>query len=1166
MKKQHHSTSLRKILCVFGGSLILLAALSSCDNFLNNGTVAQDIKNKIDYNNAPSYTILLKADNKQGSFLSANEKTIKIGYSVEVEFSANIEGYKFLNLEAVSKADPSVSRADSVQFTDLDRDEKRGLYKIKITLLKAQNDIQIQPVCLEYPKVVSYSPTGTQLNPANTPIEINFNIPMEASIIQKIKLTQADSEISQYFETPILSADKTKLTIIPNASDLMTYIGNAGSIKVNVSISSSITVTKDKTILPIIQDENLSFDVNYKPVTDFADPRYVPDSFFVTRETITAETDISTLKKFNNDIFLLDGELQASDPFDYFTDPDLQQAYSQFLEQEEKILQNEMGKSVYLYGKFTDTDSGIGKITISEEFKGIYYTECQNNTPVTTDYYVNSPDVILFDTDSKGVTTFCINHQLKSEDGAVAIKLIASDICNNTVESPVIYGFKRTETIFDNPEYFKLYNSVVDTSNETYSEELQAEKLKTLTLSALSTDDPVMGWYYGEDLYGFSLPASMNTITCTYKNKEDEIETYTFERVDEDNENYWVWQHVLDVNQVNGLELLIEIKDTMGNIITKNYTIPSVQDFAYILTTNPYEIDPSYTEVHARYYYVSGEEIGDTCFQEIDSSDTITICHNEDELYFNYSYIPIPCYTAEKYQETPTVYFYTESPEGVKFTYMDGSNSGSTFELENFPDTGKPYKLETASTTNNRTTVSIIIPDSIWTTNKCENCCLFIKEKGLLPKVNAQDPEIGNKMITIEKGTHEVSFELRTEDLFASDTEIILYGIVNNKPEYEKSITIEKIAKASKEYDNNLPTFEFVYTDPETVKVTIIDKESGPKEAYFFEGADVYTEYGNNFDQAYMMYGGVFGNVIRVSSSTASYPYTLNIPAWFFNADGFSYYIFDQQGNIYCNKMKNLKDYYFPSLGGQDNELRWWIKKIRKESSSSNDLRLTFQREYTSADLYFIYIYEFDKTNQKWGTPTKIALNSYEENGTTYYEPLEFHYFILPTTSYTTKDCFVKIITAGGYPDYIETANGWCEDITNIELLDFSRPYYANLKCASFNYFTDDDAAAAAYDSSYDLLLANGTSTESVAIYSHSPVLVQTIVSRQPYDDCKTWDANKWLLNTHILDEKQIDFDDSSSTIKKYSIPMNKIDEGQCYVVVAHFVDGHMEKSEVMVK
>ena len=50
--------------------------LTSCENFLDAKDTAQEIRDIIDYNNTPSCTVLFKADEGTGTFLTSNEKPL----------------------------------------------------------------------------------------------------------------------------------------------------------------------------------------------------------------------------------------------------------------------------------------------------------------------------------------------------------------------------------------------------------------------------------------------------------------------------------------------------------------------------------------------------------------------------------------------------------------------------------------------------------------------------------------------------------------------------------------------------------------------------------------------------------------------------------------------------------------------------------------------------------------------------------------------------------------------------------------------------------------------------------------------------------------------------------------------------------------------------------
>ena len=214
---------------LFGGGLYTLTNLASCDNFLNSGDLREDIQNAIDYNNAATCTVYLKADADKGDFLSDGEKTFKIDYNSEVQFSVNLDSYVFKGLEAVSRSDPNISRSDCVQFTIIYSDDKKGIYNINIKILKEASDILIRPVCIPLPKLTEIAPkfesTGCD---QDTTISFTFNKEVnpesfkdENGTYSCISIYCDDGDLSSNFSTPYFSSDNKTLYIPANSQKLI---------------------------------------------------------------------------------------------------------------------------------------------------------------------------------------------------------------------------------------------------------------------------------------------------------------------------------------------------------------------------------------------------------------------------------------------------------------------------------------------------------------------------------------------------------------------------------------------------------------------------------------------------------------------------------------------------------------------------------------------------------------------------------------------------------------------------------------------------------------------------------------------------------------------------------------------------------------------------------
>lgn len=114
----------------------------------------------------------------------------------------------------------------------------------------------------------------------------------------------------------------------------------------------------------------------------------------------------------------------------------------------------------------------------------------------------------------------------------------------------------------------------------------------------------------------------------------------------------------------------------------------------------------------------------------------------------------------------------------------------------------------------------------------------------------------------------------------------------------------------------------------------------------------------------------------------------------------------------------------------------------------------------------------------------------------------------------------------------------------------------------------------------YDLFYQNGSSKTSFAVQSDAPVYIQTRVTDYPYSECKDWTATEWQYYTKHFGEKYYEFSkdipaDTTNNIpakigdhtaRRYTVPIDEIETGECYCVIALFADNHVEMSEVYQK
>ena len=225
--KKHFYNRLATTILLLGGGLVALTGLTSCENFLNGGGVRKEIEEVIAYNNAQSVTVYLKSDTEQGEFLSDGEKSFKIGYDTLVQFSVNQNSYVFEKLEAVTRTAPYNSRSEYVQFTPVEADSKKGIYKINVKILKQTNDIMIRPVCTPLPKIQSVEPDSKITAAQDSKILITFNKsvdPASFGNFSGLSITSNGIPVNEYFATPEFFNNNTTLSIVPLAATDVTKL------------------------------------------------------------------------------------------------------------------------------------------------------------------------------------------------------------------------------------------------------------------------------------------------------------------------------------------------------------------------------------------------------------------------------------------------------------------------------------------------------------------------------------------------------------------------------------------------------------------------------------------------------------------------------------------------------------------------------------------------------------------------------------------------------------------------------------------------------------------------------------------------------------------------------------------------------------------------------
>ena len=1115
MKKHLFSSLVKTIFLVWVGFVVL--TLSSCENFMQGADVRSQLDKAVSFANAKNCSLFISQETEMGTFLSSGEKECKIGYSVEIVFYLNKDYYVFKNLKAVSVTDESQSRDDYVEFTinQEESDIEKGLYRVSVKLLKEANDIKIIPDCIELPKVLSYSPASSETNYANTPVVITFNMPINSqTLTDNFKVSFNDIERTQdFFYEPVLSNDNRVVTILPKGKDLKTYIEELKTQSINLKffLSPQITATIGEVTYPLVQDANSDFTICYEKKIEETPPQ--KEQLFVTRHEINLE-DAEELVENKEELFNNEdiGTPPSNvDKYDFVNNVSYFDIYSK------KVLQNRTGGKVYIYGKYTDKDSGVRSVSIEEERTNNWYSLLVKEEPKSFTYMKDSKEAeftILGDT-----TYFCIPYEIKSDDGAVKLRIKVTDAAGNSTDIDEFTAIKKSKVQITNCHEFGTPGSIEPDNYSPYYTVL-LDKLAAGKISIKEYNEAikiVKDYIYIEDsveeneistlywLYDYGMGINMlpKEVKCQYIDKDNKT-AYKVLTPDD----YWteidgkiMWWYGFatldDAASLGGQTLTFFVSDDLGNTVSKEVRVPSADDISWVITKKP-------NNKASVVFKGRGLDEIEYFVQKRQNNEGIIDCY-----YYSGSETEIQA--GCKYQTSFAI-------NGFLTEFNDDYYSIST---EPEPEDGvgevkiESYTIEKA--TVQRTDyigpyldVHITLSDESLT--KYDSFYINFKYQDT---VNGNTFNRDFKTYINKEADNKLIFQLPTRFFYLSATgvELIVHGIVNQyvTPGSAESckITIARFTQGTANftnYDNYPPDLAFdKNSDDENLIITAEDIGSGLQFVqYVYEQSKtyLYTTITGNFPKTYIPFSDfvIYGKI--------NY--------------GFDCYAFDNVLN--CEPVHyNLRfcDYpsgYFTSI--KKNTSNWSLKTDPCPSADFFDISV---RDIT------VYTLQTIDGLSSW-KKSNISTSSWDYN-----------------TNDSSTNGVITTVTADNLPE-----NQYVRIITALN--DNHSP--------SSYLFTGDPGSG-----QNDLFLPGGFEN-TYAIVSDAPVFVHTLVTSRPYEECKDWSAKEWEYYKKHLGEQVLNFTSNNTGVQAYTAPVssNDIKPGECYIVIAHYATGRTAMSPVMVK
>ena len=1282
--KNKFSTLLKNSKILLGVGLLVIAGLTSCDNFMKSTDVRDEIMAAIEYNNALSCPVLLKADSDKGEFIQIGDNTFKIGYESKVQFVLNQDLYIFKELQAKCVGDETKDCKSIVDIKLLTSDDKKGIYTYSIKPLVKVDDLMIYPVCLLIPEVETSKITPRFESSGcdqDTAITISFNKAVDPTTFTGFSCISISDDngddIWGNFTTPYFSEDKKTLVIPANLNKLILPPDGSKNTMI-IRVRYDFANQKDCDGLLI----NQSGTHEYKISKNFGNQKKV---------TVLIDTDTTKGK------FLSSGEKECTVGYALDLQLTVDQKNYRFIDFEAVSSKDNTSReeSVTFEDITRDDDNGIywAKVRINKEDNDILIRALCAELPAVASYspassteqnYTNTLIVItlsqpieastlsdnlsikynntdrsdlfenpVYDSNNKTIKINPKINDLKAFIESLGLTYVDFQVTlsnkiygsSNGINLPLKQNEKTTFTV--------RYKSQIDTTPPVKTQFFATREPITLATAKNLSDDSkflierfeddyekclrninngtiyIYGKYYdknnaiknvvvqrrnvhfdtidsetvytvGSDNIELSSDGNGNTEFCIkydVKSWRNNLSCYVTNTLDYESipVNFTVYGNLIELSGILFYNYLYEeMEDGEFDIdsykenyktVKISYNPDFVDDGSFIdgiaecLITEDENGDYDYTQ-YKNYY--------DSYLFECEYKDddgvthTETMLNNKTEMCFYCNLENIEYINGLKFLLKVTDRIQTHSEIELQFPVATAisnisKNGGSayvsfvpgnsieneymirneflieeyngSYELTNLWDDtdneihnsssynyytipsycsyqgvvylcGDISQLNTDATPNNLSNVQLDgIPtykkgrsvdggNSVGYRDYMEITVKIVKDSWDIFDsiyIEFEDNNGNPKYFYFNKNECSMTLEKYVSRMYQGNTPIKVYGVKDNIRSSATVYTIEQLESSSTcGYDYLKPTLEVTRIDYDNYKVQLIDNESGPDYGYVFDIMD-----GDDYKY-------------KLNSSNN---WTVIVPVWelldirstrgqriSLKAEGF-----DKYGN------KDDVNGFIPIDGyvqRSESPLNWHYKYVSGVGTTS----FVFDTRHSE----YVNLYKFNTSTGTW-TMDKEKL----QKGTRYTDAGDGYYYYRYTYSNPPADTFIRVAGISYYDNYDDNS------------------------CPSYFYTGTQNSG------DYDLLIPNGgTSSTEFAVSSDSAVFVHTIVTKRP--ECTDWWVYDWEDFRKHIGEKQLSFSPTDHGPKRYKVPVEKINPGEYYVVIAHYADGTTAMSSVM--
>ena len=976
--------------------------------------------------------------------------------------------------------------------------------EVKAKLLKAAEKLIIKAKCYELPAIVSVTPSSSQEAFANEPIVITFNTPLASEVMK-----YEDGYISLKYN----NEDLSKLFETPALSD----DGKTVTLKPNGTLVSDYI--ESKNIANILVDVKLGTKIVQSEIINgkaYSFPLIQNDnSSFAVRYKAEMERIkpkkfdfFATASKFNLD------EAAAVEENSKFSYDDIA-SQGTFTEEEykAKILQNRINNTVYIYGRYYDADSGVKSVKITHK-----RTNSKDGTQVNESlikpepFTAQSGNTEFFTQD--GYTKFCVEYHLADDktkedwgDGAILFSVSVLDGAGNETDAETFTIIKDSFVDLSEAEIWNRKYVNKTSENEWSKRNFQNENALYNNLLVPMTK------HISLDLHSTAVKSYRNLMLKNYHADniylEYESKTGLVKQKMLWNEEKSLYETDLNVDSVNSLVLTLYVMDEFGNENTKCFQMP-------------YPIE----------YHIGPDYKGGYCYR----------IKTENTKYYHISTLPYQSIPFSGSLNETSVVVYKSYPYTLFFAGYDADAKlcGDFVRVtESLPSDSDAETFDCISDISIKDNEFIFyLSDDLWDNYselayKVEGTCKWDDDINKFVPLDYSSSNFSYATVSnigyLSGGDDKKIIFNKNYDIlkYFTDVKISIYAITSNgvtKKKCEKTYTLNRAGTEGSytfgiSNDTRPPEATLTYLTA-TQRVDKFGMDEEFLDDYLIVTAtDLYMDSDNN-----IINSGISRFELYINNGKTA--------------------VFNE------NELRKLDDKTFviPMYGRYkekekpDGGPNWYFEcKVSVYDNNNNITVLTNRIKGCSLDLT-----EIDYSNGIYSL----------RFGGSYVDTVRIHLYSFSDGKWNFKETFsfddshrleIRIPEESGVyklvPGYYNKEYDICLNPPRI-------------------LFTGGKSSG-----EYDLFFKNGGSSPSYVIASDQPVYVQTIVTTKDYATCKDWDAATWESNfpCHLRDIV-LEFSPSDYTPKRYTVPIDKIHSGECYVVIAQYSNGEKIMSEVFVK